>query len=79
MLMYEVDLRDRKTGRSVETIYSGDNHDKAYKIAREYNDKNVLNYNEEKFIFDYFDGTDGFIAYVYHVEDASELRGVGKF
>ena len=31
--MYEVDLRNRLTGNSVECIYSGDNYDKAYNIA----------------------------------------------
>lgn len=32
-VIYEVDLRDRETGNSVETIHSGVDSDEAYKIA----------------------------------------------
>lgn len=35
--VYEVDLRNRRTGDSVETIYSGADYDLAYKIAVQWN------------------------------------------
>lgn len=79
MLMYEVDLRDRKSGNSVECIYSGSNYDEAYKIAGEYNKENVLDYNENYTVHDYIDGADGLLAEVYHIENETDLHGVGKF
>lgn len=79
MMMYEVDLRDRKTGESVETICSTENHDEAYDVAEKYNKENVLNYYTEYSIDKYIDGTDGLIADVFHIENERFLHGVGKF
>lgn len=36
-MIYEVDLRDRENGNSVETIYSGADSDEAYRIADHWN------------------------------------------
>ena len=79
MTMYEVDLRDRRTGNSVECIYSGDDHSKAYEIAENWNKKNLNDYDEDMCADDYIDGSNGFVADVYHVEHESQLQGVGKF
>lgn len=80
MEMYEVDLRERKTGNSVECIYSGDDHNKACEIADNWNKKNIVDFQEELGYDDYVDyETDGLSACVYVVEDEAELHGVGKF
>lgn len=79
MVIYEVDLRERKTGNSVECIYSGDSHDKAYEIADSWNRENLSDYNEEIGFDDYIDyETDGLSACVF-VVDESDFHGVGKF
>lgn len=80
MEIYEVDLRDRKTGNSVECIYSGDNYDKAYEIADNWNRENLADYNEDFSFDDYVDHkTDGLSACMYVVEDMVNVHGVGKF
>jgi hypothetical protein len=80
MEMYEVDLRNRKTGNSVECIYSGDDHNKACEIADKWNRENLTDYNKEFGFEDYVDGeTDGLSADVYFIDDKSYLHGVGKF
>ena len=80
MEMYEVDLRDRKTGNSVECIYSGDDHNKACEIADNWNRENLADYNEDFGFDDYVDHkTDGLSACVYVVEDEVDLHGLGKF
>ena len=80
MEIFEVDLRDRKTGDSVECIYSGDDHDKAYQIAEEYNRENVENYRKENCVEDYIWETEiGLIADVYHCEREEQVHGVGKW
>ena len=45
MMMYEVDLRNRKTGDSVECILSTNNHDEAWEFAEEWNKKNIPDYD----------------------------------
>lgn len=78
--MYEVDLRSRETGNSIECIYSGDDHDKAYMIADKWNRENLADYNKETGFDDYVDGkTDGLFACVYVIEDEEYVHGVGKF
>lgn len=80
MEMYEVDLRNRKTGNSVECIYSGDDHNKACEIADKWNRENLTDYNKEFGFEDYVDGeTDGLSADVYFIDDKADLHGVGKF
>lgn len=78
MTMYEVDLRNRKTGNSVECILSTENHDEAYQLVDEWNRKNVPDYDVDVSNDSYIDGTDGLFAEVY--ETPKHLaHGVGKF
>lgn len=80
MEMYEVDLRNRKTGNSVECIYSGDDHNKACEIADNWNKENLADYNKDYGFDDYVDGeTDGVSADVYVIDNENDLHGVGKF
>lgn len=70
---WEVDIRSRKTGDSIETIYSGD-HDKACDVMQKwYNDHNM---SYEVNLEDYVDGSDGVFADIYAT---SEPHGVGKW
>ena len=78
MMMYEVDLRNRKTGDSVECILSTNNHDEAWKFAEEWNKKNLPDYNEEYNYDSYIDGTEGLVADVYETP-LHLAHGVGKF
>lgn len=80
MEMYEVDLRSRITGDSVECIYSGDDHTEAYNVAENWNKKNLADYDANIGFNDYHDcKTEGLFACVYHIEDIADLHGVGKF
>lgn len=80
MEMYEVDLRNRKTGDSVECIYSGDDHNKACEIADNWNRENLADYNKDFGFSDYVDGeTEGLSADVYVIDNEADLHGVGKF
>ena len=80
MVMYEVDLRNRKTGNSIECIYSGDDHNEACKIADNYNKENLADYNADYGFEDYVDGeTEGISADVYVIDNEADLHGVGKF
>lgn len=77
---YEVDLRNRKTGKSVECILSTEDYDEAYRCSEDYNKYNLKDYDKGRAIEEYIDGkTDGFVADVYHVEAEECLHGVGKF
>lgn len=75
-MWYEVDLRSRKTGDSVECIYSGDDYEKAYEVMNKWNEVNLTNYDGRAWD-DYIDGSDGLFAYVYHIEDKDFAHGVG--
>ena len=78
MDMYEVDLRSRKTGNSIECIYSGDDYEKAYEIADNWNKENLTDYDDRSWE-DYVDGSIGMFAEVYHIDNEADLHGVGKF
>lgn len=80
-IVYEVDLRDRKTGNSVECIYSGTNHAEAYEIADKWNKEHGLGELQEEYesYEELCDGSDGLFADVYHVEDKENVHGVGKY
>lgn len=79
MQIYEVDLRNRKTGESVECIYSGPDYDKAYEITDNWNKENVPDYDKTKGFFDYVDyKTDGLSACLYYT-DSKFMYGTGKF
>ena len=77
-IIYEVDLRDRKTGNSVECIYSGTDSAKAYEIADKFNKENGLGEIQEDYesYEELCDGSDGLFADVYHVEDKENIHGV---
>ena len=77
-MWYEVDLRDRKSGNSVECIYSGDDYEKAYEVMDNWNKENLADYDERNWE-DYVDGSDGMFAEVYHIDNEADLHGVGKF
>lgn len=78
--IYEVDLRSRFTGNSVECIYSGDNYDKAYEMADSWNREHLADYDNDAGFDDYIDfETDGLAACLYVVEDENEMHGVGIF
>lgn len=79
IIMYEVDLRSRRTGDSVECIYSGEDYDRAYQIEEDWNTLNVADYDPDRNWEDYVDGQAGLFACVYHIEDAELVHGVGKF
>lgn len=78
-MWYEVDLRRRTDGESVECIYSSDDYEMAYEIAEKWNKENLADYDAYKGFGDYIDDSDGLFAYVYHIEEHSEIHGVGKF
>lgn len=78
MMLYEVDLRSRKTGNSIECILSTKNHDDAYNCADEWNRKNVPDYDINIPHDRYIDGIDGLYAEVY--ETPYQLaHGIGKY
>ena len=78
--VYEVDLRNRKTGNSVECIYSGTNYDEAYSITDNWNRENVPDYDKDMGFDDYVDRrTDGLSACLCHIEDKTMVCGVGRF
>ena len=82
---YEVDLRERGTGNSVETIYSGTDESKAYDIAEDWNIEHgygELQVDYESFcelVFCEENQNEKLYADVIHIEDETELHGVGKF
>lgn len=81
-IIYEVDLRERKTGNSVETIYSGTDSAEVYEIADRWNKEHGLGEIQEDYesyeeLCDYV--SDGLFADVYHVETESLVHGVGKY
>ena len=72
-MMYNVDLRSRETGNSeVKGILVTDSHDKAWKFAREWNERNLPDYNVERAYESYKDGTKGLFADVYEIPDENE-------
>jgi hypothetical protein len=75
---YEVDLRSRKDGDTVETIYSGDDYDKVWAARNEWFKKNMPQWDDESDVEDLIDGTDGVFAYVYSLTKGMEILGVGK-
>ena len=78
--MYEVDLRSRLTGKSVECIYSSDNYDKAYNIANTWNKEHLVDYDEDAGFNDYIDyKSEGLSACLYVVTGKENLHGVGTF
>ena len=77
-MMYEVDLRDRKTGNSIECVLSTENHDEAWDFAREWNKNQLSDYDEDVSYDSYIDGTEGLVADVYEIL-GNAAHGVGSF
>ena len=66
---YEVDLRDRSTGNSIETVLVTDS-DKAWDYVAKYNLKNVEGYNTDYFVNDFIGKTEtGLIADAYLIDE----------
>ena len=78
MEYWEVDLRSRKDGNTVETIFSGEWHDEAYDcLNRWYKENMGIDINEiETKLDNYIDGTDGVFADVYLTDTP---HGIGKW
>lgn len=76
--IWEVDLRSRKTGDSVETIYSGEDHEEACEVLNKwYEDHPELTF--PGFGLEHFvDGSDGVFADIY-LTNENESHGVGKW
>ena len=79
MIWAETDLRDLKTGDSIECIYSGGDIDEAWRIAFEYNKKHIKGWNDESVADDFIGTGEGMIANVYCIEDRAKIHGVGKW
>ena len=74
--IWEVDLRSRSTGNSVETIYSGESHDEACAVLNKwYKDHPELSFPGWS-LEDFVDGSDGVFADIYLTD---EPHGVGKW
>lgn len=65
---YEVDLRSRITGDTVETIYSGDSYDKAWEVRNRWFRDNLPEWNDDNDVNDLIDGSEGVYAYVYSLQ-----------
>lgn len=77
--IYEIDIRSRKDGNSVECIYSGDDYCKACEIADRWNKEHVADYEEGRGWEEYLDYTEGFFADIIKCDSKEEVHGVGKF
>lgn len=84
-IIYEVDLREKTTGNSVETIYSGTDDSIAYGIADDWNaehgngrlQEDYESYDELRFKKN--NPNEHLYADVIHVEEPSEVHGIGKY
>ena len=75
MEYWEIDLRSRKDGNSVETIFSGESHDKACDCLQKWYDEHPeLDIETDR--DDFVDGTDGVFADIYCT---TVPHGVGKW
>lgn len=74
--VWEVDLRSRKTGDSIETIFSGE-HDAACAYIQEwYENNDILGYVDGMRFEDLHDGSEGVFADLYETNDP---HGIGKY
>lgn len=74
-MWYEVDLRSRKTGNSIETIFSSESHDESCEVLENWY-KQHSELNTETNLENYVDGSDGVFADIYETD---EPHGVGKW
>lgn len=75
---FEVDLRSRKDGDTVETIYSGTSYEKAWKERNKWFKKNLPTWNDENDVTELIDGSNGVFAFVYTLCKGDEILGKGK-
>lgn len=78
MEYYEVDLRNRINGDSVECIYSGGNYDEAWNTVEKWNIEHVPDYKPHTPAQDYIDGNHGLVADCYQLDEGEKRFGVGK-
>ena len=79
MIWAETDLRDMKTGDSIECIYSGESIDEAWEVANKYNKEHVKGWTDESYVDDFIGTESGMIADTYCIEDPEKIHGVGKW
>ena len=79
-MYYEIDVRNRKTGGSIECIYSGDNRTVAINVMHRHN-LQLPDYEWAKTFYEYQEtNPDGPpVAYMYYVSSPKDLHGVGKY
>lgn len=65
---WAVDLRSRKTGDSIATIYYGRSYDKAWEVRNEWFKANMPDWNDDNDVMDLIDGSNGVFAYVFQLE-----------
>ena len=75
---YEVDLRSRENGDSVETIYSGNSYDEAWNVRNKWFKENMPDWNDNNDVTDLEDGSSGVYAYVYSLQKGECKYGVTK-
>ncbi len=76
-MRYEIDLRERKTGDSVITIFVTWDLDKAWEIVEWYNKNHIDDYDPDTYIEDYIDeDKDGFVADCYYIDSTMEAGAV---
>lgn len=74
--VWEVDLRSRKTGNSIETIFSGE-HDAACNCIQEwYENNDIPGYINGMSFEELHDGSDGVFADLYATD---RPHGIGKY
>ena len=75
---WEVDLRSRKTGDSIETIFSGEHEDACKILENWYKEHPEIDAELPKdgVLEDYVDGSDGVFADIYAT---SNPHGLGKW
>ena len=78
MEWYEVDLRNRKNGDTIEVIYSGTSYDEAWDKRNQWFKENLPNWNDDNDVLDLIDGSDGVFAYVNALNKDEEKLGLGK-
>ena len=75
MEYWEIDLRSRKDGNTVETIFSSESHDDACKCLENwYKEHSEVDIEAERESL--IDGTDGVFADIYYTDTP---HGVGKW
>lgn len=72
---YEVDLRSRMDGNTVDTVYSGDSYDKAWEVRNAWFKENLPDWDDNRDVNELIDGRAGVFAYVYCLGEKDERLG----